>query len=95
MSSVDSLPKFLRKCTERQKQDGLDHLTDETYDKSCVTEIAYQKMESIGHYRDSVYQIFEVAENFPTMHFMQQVTDIYEKRIGCVRETYLKVKEKT
>ena len=50
---------------------------EETVDKASVLAVAYDKMKSISNYKDRVLTVFEVSETFPTMHFMQEVTEIF------------------
>ena len=36
--------------------------------------------------------VYEVSETFPTIFFMQEITQIFEVRIDCVRSNYYRVK---
>ena len=36
--------------------------------------------------------VYEVSETFPTVFFMQEITQIFEVRIDCVRSNYYRVK---
>ena len=50
-----------------------------------VKQIAFEKWESIIHFRDTVLAVYEVREDFPTIFFMQEITEIFEVSINCVR----------
>ena len=57
-----------------------------------MRQTSYDKFTSINNYRDTVMTVYEVPEAFPTIFFMQEITEVFEVRIDCVRENYFRVK---
>ena len=62
-------------------------------DASIVLQVAKSKWEKIDWYKDRLMTVFEVKETFPTMFFMQEVTQVYEVRIDCVSDSYWRIKD--
>lgn len=50
-----------------------------------VREIAFKKFDDIIFYKDSVITVYEVQETFPTLFFLQAITNSFQVRIDCVR----------
>ena len=75
------------------KREGIEQVDEENgISVDTVKQIAFEKWESIIHFRDTVLAVYEVREDFPTIFFMQEITEIFEVSINCVRQNYYRIK---